>query len=121
MYISIYTIYTIYTMYIYIYMYVCIYIEYTRSIQYIHVYTCIYIYIHAYTCIYMHIHVLYMHTYEHSCEPCSKCRTSWHQIRNCVHGIAIVLLTHKQVMLMAYALCSYLVFRGAYAGLRSQE
>ena len=63
----------------------------------------------------MHIHILYMHTYERSCEPCSKCCTSWHQIRNCFQGIAIVLLTHKQVMLMAYGLCAYLVFRGAYA------
>ena len=45
-------------------------------------------------------------------EPCSKCLTSWQQIRKC--------LRHRLRFAM-FCLCAYLVLCGAYVGFRSPE
>ena len=45
-------------------------------------------------------------------EPCSKCLTSWHQIRKCLRHC---LRAHR------FCLRAYLVLRGVYAGLRAPQ
>ena len=52
-------------------------------------------------------------------EPCSKCLTSWHQIRKCLRHLTPLLT----FCLRAHRFClrAYLFLRWAYAGLRSPQ